>query len=311
MRGEETQDTRSREGSVSPFPFGCLLGAFEGDDTPTPPWSVCEHPVPPGTPRLVDLRPSAAFEQGHIPGSCHLAADEIDLSYPLPPRDRPLILLSDSVELAERAARRLHMCGYTAMPVDAPISRWPGPWEVGSEIVPLWEPSPLVATWASRLPEGPVVDLACGCGRDATFLAMRGADVTGIDLLPDALDQARRLAARHNVAVRFLQGDIESDPNCWDGQWSTINVQRFLHRGAFALFRQRLRSGGLLLCETFLEQQAIAGRKPRKPAHLLKSGELHAAAAGLSVLAYHEGQNNRGDWTASLVARKGEDRVRA
>ena len=69
-----------------------------------------------------------------------------------------------------------------------------------------------MAIWADRLPEGPIVDVACGSGRDAVFLAMRGAQVTGIDLLPDALEQAHELASRHNVTIRFLQGDIENDP---------------------------------------------------------------------------------------------------
>jgi hypothetical protein len=138
---------------------------------------------------------------------------------------------------------------------------------------------------------------------------MHGAAVLGIDLLPDALEQAHRLAARHGVKLDLVQADIEMDPDCWKGQWSTINIQRFLHRGAFPLLRDRLRPGGLLLCETFLELQATAKRKPRKPAHLLKSGELYAAASGLSVLSYHEELNSNGDWIASLVACKGEDRV--
>ena len=91
------------------------------------------------------------------------------------------------------------------------------------------------------------------------------------------------------------------------GRWGTINIQRFLHRGAFPLIRDRLLVGGLLLHETFLEQQALSRRKPRKRSHLLKSGELYSASRGLDILTYHEGQNGNGDWMATLVARKGDD----
>jgi tellurite methyltransferase len=307
MREPGSQDNRSPGELLRLFPLEGLSGAFEKGSKSRPPWFVSEYPIPPGTPRLIDLRPLSRFRNGHIPGSCHLSVDEIDHRFVLPSRERPLILLSDSVEHCADAARRLHRLGYTAQPVDSPISLWPGPWESGDEQIPIWEPSTLVATWASRLPEGPALDLACGSGRDAVFLARRGADVTGIDLLPDALEQARRLAARHRVDVRFLQADIEKDPSSWDARWGTMNIQRFLHRGVFPLIKDRLLPGGLLLCETFLERQAVTRRKPHSPAHLLKPGELYAAATGLVVLAYHEGLNDRGDWMASLVARKGGD----
>lgn len=309
MREAGPKDNRSRDDIGRRFPFDRLFGVFEEGNTHQPPWLVSAFPLPQESPRLVDLRPRPEFERAHIPGSCHLGTDEIDLTYLLPPRQRLLILISNSVEEAEDAALRLHISRYTAQAADAPLSRWPGPWKSGPETLPVWEPSPLVAAWVNRLPDGPVLDIACGSGRDAVFMAMHGANVTGIDLLPDALEQAGRLAARHGVALRLLQGDIENDPDCWEGRWSTINIQRFLHRGAFPLVRNRLRAGGILLCETFLEQQALAKRKPRKPTHLLKTGELYAASAGLSVLTYHEGLNSNGDWIASLVARKGDNRV--
>ncbi len=148
------------------------------------------------------------------------------------------------------------------------------------------------------------MDLACGSGRDAVYLAMRGAEVTGIDILPDALAQAAILARRHEVALDLRLGDIERDPACWEGRWGAIHVHRFLHRPALPLLRERLREGGWLLYETFTEAQSRAGLKPRSPAHLLKEGELLAAAGGLAVVEYGEGQNEEGDWTASLVARR-------
>jgi len=144
-------------------------------------------PFPAGALRLVDLRDRNEFEESHIPGSTHLAFAEIDLPYLRPPRRRPLILLGKTADQAHSAAQRLHSRGYTALPLDAPVSQWPGPWISGEELAPVWEPSPMVAKWTGRLPPDRVVDLACGSGRDAVYLAIHGAEVTGIDILQDAL----------------------------------------------------------------------------------------------------------------------------
>ncbi|GIU99071.1 MAG: hypothetical protein KatS3mg014_0687 [Actinomycetota bacterium] len=54
------------------------------------------------------------------------------------------------------------------------------------------------------------VDLGCGTGANAVFLAERGFRVTGIDFSPVALRKAGRLAEERGVGerVRFVQGDL-------------------------------------------------------------------------------------------------------
>jgi SAM-dependent methyltransferase len=148
------------------------------------------------------------------------------------------------------------------------------------------------------------VDLACGCGRDAVFFALYGADVTAIDILPDALEQGYRIAKRHQVAVRFVQSDLEAGPGSWDSRWEAIHVHRFLHRPDLPLLIERLAPGGWLLVSTFLEQQARIGRRPTSPTHLLRPGELARAARVLEIAEYTEGLTDTGDWMASLVARR-------
>lgn len=85
----------------------------------------------------------------------------------------------------------------------------------------LWgaEPNAVVAEIAGDLPAGTVLDLACGQGRNAVWLAQRGHDVTGIDLSPVAVGQARRLADDVGVDVDLAIGDVtEWDPagRTWD-----------------------------------------------------------------------------------------------
>lgn len=53
-----------------------------------------------------------------------------------------------------------------------------------------------------------MLDLACGGGRHSLAMARRGAVVTGLDLGPTAIAAARRRAARADLIVEFVQGDI-------------------------------------------------------------------------------------------------------
>jgi SAM-dependent methyltransferase len=64
---------------------------------------------------------------------------------------------------------------------------------------------------ARALRPGRALDLGCGEGDNAIFLAQRGFEVTGIDFAPAALAKARAKAERAGVAVRFVEGDL-ADP---------------------------------------------------------------------------------------------------
>jgi methyl halide transferase len=52
------------------------------------------------------------------------------------------------------------------------------------------------------------IDLGCGSGINAVWLAQHGFDVTGIDLSPLAIEQARARAAAAGVVVRFEEDDL-------------------------------------------------------------------------------------------------------
>ena len=64
-------------------------------------------------------------------------------------------------------------------------------------------------------PNSAVLDVACGTGNTAIPAARRGASVTGIDIAPNLLEQARQRAAAENLDARFEEGDAEdvSFPN--------------------------------------------------------------------------------------------------
>ncbi len=57
-----------------------------------------------------------------------------------------------------------------------------------------------------------VLDVACGTGNLAIPAACTGADVTGLDIVPDLIDQARKIADTLGVKARFDVGDAEAMP---------------------------------------------------------------------------------------------------
>src|SRR5213078_825906 len=68
-------------------------------------------------------------------------------------------------------------------------------------------------------PPGRALDIGCGTGTDAVYLAAHGWDVIGVDMVPRALAIARRRAAAAGVAPRFVEGDASRlcDLGLWDG----------------------------------------------------------------------------------------------
>lgn len=70
------------------------------------------------------------------------------------------------------------------------------------------EPNRFLREEAEGLAPGRALDLACGEGRNATWLARRGWEVTAVDFSGVALAKAGRLAAGHNVSVRLVEADL-------------------------------------------------------------------------------------------------------
>lgn len=79
--------------------------------------------------------------------------------------------------------------------------------EPGAEGGRLWEPSPWVAEIAQTMKPARVLDLGCGSGRDAVFLASLGCEVTAIDRLPEAVEMASQLADRYGLNIQTIAGD--------------------------------------------------------------------------------------------------------
>ncbi|PIV89423.1 MAG: SAM-dependent methyltransferase [Hydrogenophilales bacterium CG17_big_fil_post_rev_8_21_14_2_50_63_12] len=142
-----------------------------------------------------------------------------------------------------------------------------------------------VQRWAALIPPGGrVLDLACGGGRHAVYLAGLGHGVIAVDR-----DLSLATVVRGTPGITWRQADLEAD--AWPfpgGSFRGIVITHYLHRPLFGLLLAALEPGGVLIYETFSLGQAKYGR-PRNPAHLLLPGELLEITRGkLRVLAFED-----------------------
>jgi SAM-dependent methyltransferase len=153
-------------------------------------------------------------------------------------------------------------------------------------------PSDWVVRWAHLIPaNGRVLDLACGQGRHARYLAGRGHEVTACDRDPTALQD---LAGIKGLTAICL--DLE-DGSPWpfaEGSFAGVVVTNYLHRPLFRAIPGLLAPRGVLVYETFVCGNERYG-KPSNPRFLLKRDELlETFGRSLTIVGYEQGRIDRG-----------------
>jgi SAM-dependent methyltransferase len=151
------------------------------------------------------------------------------------------------------------------------------------------EPSRWVRRFAPLIrPGGHVLDVAAGAGRHTRLLLDMGFRVTAVDRDIDALQQF----AGDRCIVR--QVDLESGAQVnvlapLGGGYDGIVVTNYLHRPLFPALASALAPGGVVIYETFAVENERFGR-PNNPDFLLRPGELLEAFAGLTLIAFEQGE---------------------
>ncbi len=156
-------------------------------------------------------------------------------------------------------------------------------------------PPPTLAAVAHLFPvEGRALDIACGPGRAAVWLALRGMEVLGVDVSSVAIDLARRLASLHGVSNRCRFEVHDLDSGLPEGPpVDLLLCHRFRDPRLDEAMINRLEPGGLLAVAALSEVGATPGRFRTRP------GELNRAFRELEVAARGEA-----DGVAWLVGRK-------
>ncbi len=148
---------------------------------------------------------------------------------------------------------------------------------------------------------GRALDLACGAGRNAVWLAQKGWAVTACDISLEGLRKARALARDHGVRLDLLCQDLET-PLAFVNRFDLIICFFYLDRKLFPSLKATLRPGGLIVYKTYTVEQQRFAERPHHKMHLLEPQELLNSFRDFRVLVYQEIVKGRG--VAQMIARK-------
>lgn len=274
---------------------------------------------------VLDVRPGDTFAAAHLARAANLPLEEkgaawvdagnLERELPsifLPPRHEPLLVIGTRQAeidlLAEHLAGRdraavtgLALFPEVAQALPAEMKR------VGFSRRCLWKPPAWLVRHEGYLPPpvaGPVLDLACGSGRAAVWLAERGYRVTGIDWQEQALALGNRLAVDRRVDCRFVAGDLRDPGVIPAGPWAVVLNFRFRQTDILARMPDLLQPGGVALVRTFRSPAGYSGHP--SPRYRLGPLELlrYFPAGSCEILAHEESHDPDGRPAAGIVARK-------
>jgi len=166
-----------------------------------------------------------------------------------------------------------------------------------------FKPAQLLVENLDLLPKGRALDVAMGNGRNAVYLATKGFEVEGIDISPEAVSSALERAQKDGVSLKARVADLESNYQIEKGVYDVIICFNYLQRSLIPHIKDGLRTGGMVVYETFIVDHAQFG-KPRNPDYLLRHNELLDMFRDFRCLYYREGIVEGRKAIASMIAEK-------
>ena len=153
---------------------------------------------------------------------------------------------------------------------------------------------------ASPLPPGRALDLACGTGHNALWLAQLGWRVKAIDGSATAIEILRSRAVGAGVTIDARVADFEKsgftiEPACYD----LIAMCYYFQRNLIEQCREGLVPGGVMVAIALLIEPG-----KEHSAFRLQPGELRGYFADWKILRYSEGTDAWQHKVAELVARR-------
>ncbi len=147
------------------------------------------------------------------------------------------------------------------------------------------QPTLLVVETAARLPPGAAIDLACGAGRNAIYLAQKGWTVTAIDGSEHAIELVRKRSAARGLHLQTAVADLTAasfsiPPAAFD----LVVIGYYLQRDLFPKAMAAVRPGGAVLA---IVHTPDAGEE--SSCKRAAPGELRGFFTGWEILHDYEG----------------------
>lgn len=129
-------------------------------------------------------------------------------------------------------------------------------------------PTILLVETVEKLPAGSALDLACGAGRNAIYLAERGWDVTAIDGSERAIELLRERAAARGLQVYAEVRDLTAPAFTLHADaFDLVLIAYYLQRDLFEKVKAAVRPGGVIVAiahtpeagEAWSEKRAAPG----------------------------------------------------
>jgi tellurite methyltransferase len=156
---------------------------------------------------------------------------------------------------------------------------------------------------AAAVAPGRALDLACGAGRNAIWLAEHGWDVTAVDGAPAAIEILQSRTIERHLKIEAITADLEKDEYEIEPiHWDLIAMCYYLQKNLFDPAKRGVTPGGLLISIVHITES----REELTP-HSLRSGELEEYFVGWEILHRREGMANdpvHRRAVAEIVARK-------
>lgn len=164
------------------------------------------------------------------------------------------------------------------------IAGWEGMYrsgERGKEDIP----TILLMETLEKLPAGAAIDLACGAGRNAIYLAERGWTVTAVDGSEKAIELVEQRSAARGVRVHTRIDDLTNPgfmmpPDAFD----LVLIAYYLQRDLFAKAKAAVRPGGVVIAIAHTPEPGKQWSEKRAA-----QGELRTFFDGWRILWEYEG----------------------
>ena len=163
-------------------------------------------------------------------------------------------------------------------------TKWNSRYATNLEMPP---PAQVLTDNSHLLPQqGVALDLACGLGSNAIYLAKHGLISHAWDISDVAIEQLNATCNTLSLEIKTEVRDVSSNPPS-KNSFDVIVVSRFLDRSLVQGLVDALKLGGFIFYQTFVvDKQPDIG--PNNPEYLLKPNELLKLFQSLTVRVYRE-----------------------